>query len=91
MLNKFARAFVTRLLTPVARALLRMGLTPDMVTIIGTIGVCAGALFFYPRGEFVAGTLVIVAFVFADTLDGTMARVSGRSAKPRSPARPSSA
>lgn len=78
MLNKFARAFVTRLLTPVARLALRLGLTPDMVTIIGTVGVCFGALIFYPRHEFLVGTLVITVFVFSDTLDGTMARLSGR-------------
>lgn len=78
MLNRFARAFVTRLLTPVARVALRLGLTPDMVTVVGTIGVCLGALVFYPRHEFLIGTLVIVLFVFSDTLDGTMARLSGR-------------
>lgn len=78
MLNKFARAFVTRLLTPVARVALRLGLTPDMVTIVGTLGVCVGALVFYPRHEFLLGTLVITVFVFSDTLDGTMARLSGR-------------
>lgn len=78
MLNRFARAFVTRLLTPVARLALRVGLTPDAVTIIGTVGVCVGALAFYPRHEFLLGTLVIVAFVFFDTLDGTMARLGGR-------------
>ncbi|MCA0437253.1 MAG: CDP-alcohol phosphatidyltransferase family protein [Austwickia sp.] len=81
MLNKFARAFVTRLLTPVARLALRVGLTPDMVTIIGTIGVCLGALIFYPRHEFLIGTLVIAVFVFSDTLDGTMARLSGQTSR----------
>jgi CDP-diacylglycerol--glycerol-3-phosphate 3-phosphatidyltransferase len=79
MLNRFARAFVTRLLTPVARALLKLGVSPDAVTVVGTVGVCFGGLFFYPRHEFWWGTLFIVAFVFADTLDGTMARLSGRS------------
>jgi CDP-diacylglycerol---glycerol-3-phosphate 3-phosphatidyltransferase len=79
MLSRFTRAAVTRVLTPVARALLRAGISPDVVTVVGTVGVCVGALGFYPRGEFLAGTLVITAFVFADTLDGTMARLSGRS------------
>lgn len=79
MLNKFARALATRLITPVARGLLRLGLSPDAVTVIGTVGVCFCALFFYSRGEFVWGTLFITAFVIADLLDGTMARVSGRS------------
>jgi len=79
MLNRFARALFTRLLTPVARALLAVGVSPDVVTLVGTLGVCFGALAFYPRHEFFWGTIVIVAFVFSDTLDGIMARASGRS------------
>lgn len=79
MLNRYARAFFTRLFTPLARLLAALGISPDIVTVVGTIGVCAGALAFYPRGQFLTGTLVITAFVFADTLDGIMARLSGRS------------
>ena len=41
--------------------------------------VCAGALVFYPRGQFLVGTLVVVFFAFSDTIDGIMARSSGRS------------
>jgi CDP-diacylglycerol--glycerol-3-phosphate 3-phosphatidyltransferase len=76
MLNRFARAFFTRLLTPIATALLRLGIRPDVVTVVGTLGVCVGALWFYPRGEFLVGTLVITAFVFSDNVDGIMARLS---------------
>jgi phosphatidylinositol phosphate synthase len=79
MLNRFARALFTRLFTPVARLLVAWGISPDIVTLIGTLGVSAGALIFYPRGHFVIGTLVITAFVFSDMLDGIMARLSGRS------------
>jgi len=79
MLNRYTRAFFTKLFTPLARLLVKLGVSPDIVTVIGTIGVCTGALAFYPRGEFLVGTLVIVAFVFSDTLDGIMARLSGRS------------
>lgn len=78
MLSRLAQAFVRRLLTPPAQALLKMGIGPDAVTIIGAIGVVAGALWFFPRGEFWLGALVITFFVFSDTLDGTMARLSGR-------------
>lgn len=81
MLNRFARALFTRLLTPVARAFLALGISPDVVTLVGTLGVCFGALAFYPRGEFLWGTLVISVFVFADTVDGLMARMSQRSSK----------
>jgi CDP-diacylglycerol---glycerol-3-phosphate 3-phosphatidyltransferase len=80
MLNRF-RAFWTKLLTPVARFLLRAGVGPDAVTVVGTVGVVAGALVFFPRGELLVGVLVITAFVFSDLLDGTMARMSGQSSK----------
>ena len=79
MLNRYARALMTRVLTPVAKLLLRLGVSPDVVTLVGTLGVCVGALGFYPRHEFFWGTIVITAFVFSDNLDGTMARLAGRS------------
>ena len=79
MLNRYARAFFTTLLTPVAKLLLKLGISPDIVTVVGTLGVCFGSLAFYPRHEFLVGTLVITAFVFSDTVDGIMARSSGRS------------
>ena len=79
MLNRYARAFFTKVFTPVARLFLRLGISPDIVTIVGTLGVCVGALAFYPRGEFFWGTIVITVFVFSDTIDGVMARMSGRS------------
>ncbi|MBM6399732.1 phosphatidylinositol phosphate synthase [Phycicoccus sonneratiae] len=78
MLNRYARAFFTKILTPVAALLIRLGISPDVVTVIGTLGVCFGALAFYPRGEFLVGTLVVTAFVFSDTVDGIMARRIGR-------------
>jgi CDP-diacylglycerol--glycerol-3-phosphate 3-phosphatidyltransferase len=79
MLNRYARAFFTKVFTPLARLLLSLGISPDVVTLVGTLGVCVGALAFYPRHSFFWGTIVIIAFVFSDTLDGIMARLSGRS------------
>lgn len=81
MLNRYARAFFTTVLTPVAKVLVRLGVSPDVVTVIGTLGVCLGALAFYPRGEFLVGTLVITAFVFSDSIDGIMARMTDRSGR----------
>lgn len=81
MLNKYARAFFTRVLTPFAALLIRLGVSPDAVTLAGTGGVIAGALVFYPRGEFFWGTVVITLFVFSDLVDGNMARQLGRSSR----------
>ena len=75
------RAFWTKVFSPVARLFLRLGISPDAVTIVGTVGVCTGALVFFPRGEFLIGVLVCTAFVFSDLVDGHMARLSGSSTK----------
>ena len=80
MMERF-RAFWTKVISPVAHLLLRLGVSPDAVTLVGTLGVCAGALVFFPQGELWIGVLVIAAFVFSDLLDGTMARASGRVTK----------
>jgi CDP-diacylglycerol--glycerol-3-phosphate 3-phosphatidyltransferase len=79
MFNRFTKAFFTRVFSPIARLLLSWGVSPDVVTLVGTVGVCAGALLFFPRGELFWGVMVITAFVFSDIIDGTMARMSGRS------------
>ena len=72
------RVVARRVFTPVASVLLRLKVSPDAVTVIGTVGTAAAALYFYPKGEFLAGSLVIAIFVFSDSLDGTMARLAGR-------------
>jgi CDP-diacylglycerol--glycerol-3-phosphate 3-phosphatidyltransferase len=79
MLNRFARALFTRIFTPLARLLLSWGVSPDVVTLVGTFGVCAGSLILFPIGQLFWGVMVVTAFVFSDLLDGTMARLSGRS------------
>ena len=81
MLNRLLRASMTRILASIAHLFLRLGISPDVVTIVGTVGVCVGALAFFPRGDIWIGVLVITAFVFSDNVDGIMARESGRSSK----------
>lgn len=78
MLERF-RQFWTNVWAPVANFMLKIGIKPDWVTIVGTLGVAGGALWFYPRGNFFWGTLFITAFVFSDLMDGYMARQSGQS------------
>ena len=78
MMERF-RAFWTKVISPVAHLLIRLGVSPDAVTVVGTLGVVAGALVFFPQGKLLTGVLVISAFVFSDLLDGTMARLTGRS------------
>lgn len=76
MLNVL-RPAIARLLTPVGEALARAPVSPNAVTITGTLGVSAGALALFPTGHLLAGTIVCTIFVFADMLDGTLARIKG--------------
>lgn len=78
MLNRLLRETWTKVMTPIATLFLRLGISPDVVTVVGAIGVCAGALAFYPRGQLLVGTLVVTLFIFGDNVDGVMARMSDR-------------
>jgi CDP-diacylglycerol--glycerol-3-phosphate 3-phosphatidyltransferase len=79
MLNRYARVFWTRVFTPFAALLLRLGVTPDTVTVVGTLGTVVGALAFFPQGWLWWGSVFIALFTLTDLLDGTMARMSGQS------------
>jgi CDP-diacylglycerol--glycerol-3-phosphate 3-phosphatidyltransferase len=78
MLNKL-RPALARVLEPAGQALARTPLTPNAITVIGTLGVSAGALVLFPAGHLFAGTIVCTVFVLADMLDGALARVKGTS------------
>ncbi len=80
MLAKTLKAPLTRIVTPICKAALKMGITPNGVTIFGAVGVLFTTLFFYPRGDFARGTLILMFFVGSDLLDGTMARLSAKGA-----------
>ena len=77
MLNRL-RGGMAKVMTPIADLLLARGVSPDAVTVAGTAAVVLTALTLYPTGHLLAGTAVIALFVLTDSLDGVMARRSGR-------------
>jgi CDP-diacylglycerol--glycerol-3-phosphate 3-phosphatidyltransferase len=80
MLSASLKPAVTRAINPIARGALAIGLTPNAVTFIGAVGLVTSALFFYPKGDFFIGTLVISLFALSDLFDGAMARISHKGA-----------
>jgi CDP-diacylglycerol--glycerol-3-phosphate 3-phosphatidyltransferase len=76
MIASRLKAPVTAVITPMCRVLLRCGLTPNALTTIGALGSVLASLYFFSRGEFFVGTLVVTFFVLSDLFDGTMARLS---------------
>ncbi len=73
------RSLMTTVFTPLARLLLALRVSPDAVTIAGTLIVSAISLTLFPLGYTLVGGLLVGFFVLFDSLDGVMARMSGRS------------
>ncbi len=80
MISSALKPSVTRLINPLARAALRVGLTPNSVTILGALGLILSAAYFYSNEEYFVGTLVITVFALSDLFDGAMARISEKGA-----------
>jgi CDP-diacylglycerol--glycerol-3-phosphate 3-phosphatidyltransferase len=72
---KHAASFVV---DPVARGLLALHVSPDAITILGSLGAVVASLWLFPTGHLVAGSIVVALFALSDMLDGSMARQSGR-------------
>jgi len=81
MLERFKDFWSGVVLMPFVRLFLRLGVSPDTVTLVGTLGVVVGALVFFPIGQLLIGVLFITCFVFSDLVDGKMARELGRHSK----------
>jgi CDP-diacylglycerol--glycerol-3-phosphate 3-phosphatidyltransferase len=80
MVSTAFKPAVTRVIEPIARGAVRLGITPDMVTVIGTIGSIVSSMYFIPRGELFIASLVISFFLLSDLFDGAIARLSARGA-----------
>lgn len=76
-----ARDFFARAFRPIGEALGRIGVHPNVVTVVGTLGVILGAILLVARGYLFIGCLVITFFVFLDLLDGALARSTGKVSK----------
>jgi CDP-diacylglycerol---glycerol-3-phosphate 3-phosphatidyltransferase len=78
VLDRFKQFWQGVMLAPFVNLFIRLGISPDVVTLVGTAGLAFGALWFFPQGMVWQGVLFITAFVFSDLIDGAMARKAGR-------------
>ena len=77
MLGVSARPLVAKVVAPVIGWLARSGVTPDAITITGTIGAVAGAAGLIATGHLFWGAFTVTVFVLLDMLDGALARARG--------------
>lgn len=80
MVSSAFKPAITRVIEPIARRAVRAKITPNAVTLIGTLGTVLSAIYFYPKGELFIGTLFICFFALSDLFDGAIARLSEQGA-----------
>ncbi|HEX6682800.1 MAG TPA: CDP-alcohol phosphatidyltransferase family protein [Candidatus Limnocylindrales bacterium] len=78
ILSVVGKQATARLLEPIGQALLRAGISPNAVTMLGTAGVLAGSFGFAARGKFITAVVVITLCGLTDVMDGAMARSRGK-------------
>jgi CDP-diacylglycerol--glycerol-3-phosphate 3-phosphatidyltransferase len=76
MIQSRFKAPVTKVITPICRGLLKVGISANALTVFGTLGVCISALYFFGSDQLFLGTIIISLFALSDLFDGTMARLS---------------
>lgn len=77
MLSVRGRRPAAVVVEPVAKACLKLGLSPNAVTVIGTVIACAIIVVLVPMGELFWAALLSALFTAFDLIDGTMARLRG--------------
>lgn len=70
------RSLPYRLINPILPLLSRLGVTPNTLTVVGTVG-SIGAAVLIGFGFFLPGGLLLLAFSSLDMLDGALARATG--------------
>lgn len=81
MLGEHGRGLTKRIFTAPAQTLARLGVRPNQVTIAGTMATVVLAVGLLGTGRWVIGPISLGIVLFADSLDGTLARLTGESSE----------
>ena len=79
--NSKARNMGKLIATPFAKIFIKLGFSPDLVTLFGTLGVVVSSIIFFSQGQFLVGSIFFAMFVGLDAVDGTVARLLNRNSK----------
>lgn len=74
--SDYLRLWFKWVLDPLGGFFNRLGLTPNMMTMLGLLGNALGA-YYLARGDMLTGGILVLLMTPIDALDGTMARLRG--------------
>ncbi|MFU0464047.1 CDP-alcohol phosphatidyltransferase family protein [Gardnerella vaginalis] len=72
------RSGFKRVISPVAKLLVKFGCTANGVTVFGALALVATAIFVSITGQLLFGTILLTIFVLADALDGSIAALTNK-------------
>lgn len=75
------RSPISRVLNPFGARLARAGVTPDAITVLGTVGAVVASLYFFTNGYWFWGAFAVWGCVMLDMVDGAVARASNQVSK----------
>ena len=78
MLQRSLRDPVAKIIAPLVKTLIKLGISANMISTIGGLGSVICALYFFPKGDFFVGVVWVAAFVLFDLFDGAVARASNK-------------
>jgi len=78
MLQRSLRDPVAKIIAPLVKTLIKLGISANVISTIGGLGSVICALYFFPKGKFFVGVIWVVAFVLFDLFDGAVARASNK-------------
>ena len=79
MLGQHGRGLTRALFTRPALAMARAGITPNTLTVTGTVLSVTAAVVTLPQGHFLVGPPLLGILLVADSFDGILARATGQS------------
>jgi CDP-diacylglycerol---glycerol-3-phosphate 3-phosphatidyltransferase len=78
--TRFLQCYVYALLTPLERLLARLGVSPNIITLLA-LGLCILAGYFAAEGRFAATAWIYLSAGLLDVLDGRVARRTGKTSR----------
>ena len=76
--NLYFKKVSDKIVIPIAKVLVKLKVSPDLITVIGVIATSLVSVIFIAQGEWLIGSILLFFVTALDLLDGAMARLMQR-------------
>jgi CDP-diacylglycerol--glycerol-3-phosphate 3-phosphatidyltransferase/CDP-diacylglycerol--inositol 3-phosphatidyltransferase len=76
--NLYFKKVSDKIVIPIAKVLVKLKVSPDLITVIGVVATSLVSVIFIAQGEWLIGSILLFFVTALDLLDGAMARLMQR-------------